>query len=331
MNYTVTKDSVSIILNGETLSLRRGSPNFEAARAAVLNDVEEGIEKLFRPGHAVEQWLGKGYTLHEGRIMFQGEALPGELSGRLMRMAEQKVSPAPWMKFWVRLQNNPSMRSVHQLYGFLENKGIPIDETGCILAYKAVRNDYLDYHSGKFSNTVGSKHSMPRNKISDDPNHACHEGFHVGALEYARTFGGPERRILICRVDPADVVCVPYDCSMQKVRVCRYEVLSEQVEPQHLSDTYEPSENSFHDADDGDADDGFEATFEDYDEEVEHLKDADHKNLEGSPDLQGLLCMKMSELRVYAKSLGIKNPGKILGGKQALADKILSTWAARSS
>ena len=49
---------------------------------------------------------------------------------------------------------------------------------------------------------------------------------HVGALAYAITFcSGGGSRIVICEVDPENVVCVPYDCSQQKMRVCEYKVI----------------------------------------------------------------------------------------------------------
>lgn len=44
------------------------------------------------------------------------------------------------------------------------------------------------------------------------------------AHEYASTFGP---RMVLVKVDPADLVCVPYDCSHGKVRVCRYWVIKE--------------------------------------------------------------------------------------------------------
>jgi len=54
---------------------------------------------------------------------------------------------------------------------------------------------------------------------------ACHEGYHVGALSYAQGFGHGGRRIVIVRVGPENVVCVPYDSSEQKMRVCEYTVV----------------------------------------------------------------------------------------------------------
>lgn len=297
-SYTITNDSVSVVIDGRVITVRRGAVNFDAARAAVLAEQWDGIEKVLVPGHAVERWLGNGFAFRDGCIVYGDERVDARLSNRLLRMAEEGADPTAWMKFWRRLQNNPSMRSTEQLYGFLEHRGIPVDAEGYILAYKSIRNDYKDHHTGKCDNSVGQVLSMPRNRISDDPNQACHYGFHVGALEYAGTFGGDGSRIVICRVDPADVVCVPYDHSMQKVRVCRYEVVAEQDRPEFLSSTYEDVRPEDDDEDD-DEEDG------DYDDEAGPYRD----------DLDD---MTLADLRAYAKSIGVKRVNNILGGKAAL-------------
>lgn len=88
-----------------------------------------------------------------------------------------------------------------------------------------MKSDFKDVHSGTFDNSPGKTLEMPRNKISDDPKEACHEGFHVGALGYAGSFNGDVGKMVICKVDPADVVCVPYDANQQKMRVCKYKVV----------------------------------------------------------------------------------------------------------
>ena len=335
--YTITHDCVSVVINGDTLTVRRGALNFDAARKAVLEEKWENIEKVFAPGHAVEKWLGKGFVFQGGRISYAGEVIPPELSGRMVQMAEAGKSPAPLMNFWRRLQNNPSMRSVDQLFGFLSNKGIPLDQEGYILAYKAVRQDWKDFHTGTIVNSVGSKHSMPRNKISDDPKEACHYGFHVGALEYARTFGNSDRRILICKVDPANVVCVPYDHSQMKVRVCEYEVIAEHGKTEHLSDIFEDSAklksaspatapatpNTEDDLDD-DLDDDLE---DDLDEQEASIasEDSEGTEVKAAPlTPESMQKIRLEDLRKYAKGIGMKNPGKILGGKPALSEAILA-------
>lgn len=140
-------------------------------------------------------------------------------------MVTRDEDPTKFFLFWERLQQNPSYRSVEQLWRFLSQKGIPFTKDGCFLAYKSVRSNYLDHHSGEYDNTPGRINRMDRNKVSDDPQTPCHEGFHVGALEYARTFGGSPSIIVVCKVNPKDVVCVPYDSSSQKMRVCEYKVV----------------------------------------------------------------------------------------------------------
>ena len=312
--YTLTNDSVTVIVDGATLTVRRGAPNFDDARRAVLDERWDDIVSVMAPGHAVSRWLGDGFDFREGAIWFAGEPVDSRLSDRMVKMASKNENPAALMKFWRRLQNNPSMRSVEQLYGFLENKGIPVDAEGYILAYKSVRNDYKDFHSGKCDNTVGQVLSMPRNRISDDPNQACHYGFHVGALEYASTFGSSDRRIVVCRVDPADVVCVPYDHSMQKVRVCRYEVTAEMERPDFMSDTYEEVEPEDDYCDDSDVledADGWDEEVEDESIDFTIMNPADMHDC------------PLADLRAYAKTLGIKRVNNIIGGKAALIALIL--------
>src|SRR5262249_46214547 len=144
---------------------------------------------------------------------------------RIVAMATNGENPTILFRFWERLSKNPSYRSVNQLYTFMKHSGIPLTTEGKILTYKAVRSDYRDCHSGKFDNHPGVTQKMPRNKISDDPQVACDEGFHVGAMGYVRNFGGSGSRIVVCEVDPENVVSIPHDARSQKMRVCEYKVI----------------------------------------------------------------------------------------------------------
>lgn len=225
-SFTVTNDSLTVIIGGRSYSVRRGAKNFEAAKLAILQERWADVPPLLSSGLAIERWLNGRFKVVDGFITYDGDRVDAALNTRMLRMADEGADPSGWLKFWERLQANPSYRSVNQLYAFLAHEGIPIDEAdGHILAYKSVTHDYKDHHSGKFDNRPGVTNEMPRNRISDDPKVACHEGFHVGAVKYALTFGNDNKRIIICKIDPADVVCVPYDSSAMKVRVCKYTVI----------------------------------------------------------------------------------------------------------
>jgi hypothetical protein len=121
----------------------------------------------------------------------------------------------------------------------------------------------MDWHSNSCYNGIGELLEMPRNGVDDDANRGCSKGYHVGSLEYASNFGGANAKLLIVRVDPADVVSVPHDCAHQKVRTCRYTVTQEYKGP--LPDTYWTP---------GPIDDGvFDEDLEDSSDIIEELED----------------------------------------------------------
>jgi hypothetical protein len=111
-------------------------------------------------------------------------------------------------------------------------ENLPITDDGCFLAYKAVTNQYLDKHTRTVDNTPGSNAvpPMPRYKVDDNPDSHCSTGYHVGALPYVQGFASGYGsvngdKIVVCQVDPANVVSVPNDCNGEKMRVTHYTVL----------------------------------------------------------------------------------------------------------
>lgn len=204
--------------------VRRGAPNFKPLLDAVLAGDWGGAEKNLTVPISINDWTRGKFTLVDDVVVFEGKPVPSELNVRILEMAAQGKSPDAVLSFWERLRLNPSYRSVQQLWKFLEHKGIPLAPDGCILAYKGVNRDGTDCHTGKIDNMPGCVNEMDRKLVSDDPETDCHTGFHVGSLDYASGFGP---RVVICKVDPGDVVSVPTDSSCQKMRVCKYKVVGE--------------------------------------------------------------------------------------------------------
>ena len=221
-NFTMTNESITVVLNGKVCTVQKGSPNFLNLRQAIMAEKWDEVPKHFTIQNSLEAWANGKFTLKEGKFHFNGDPIPDSLNRRIASMAGGGEDPEPLFKFWERLQRNPSMRSVEQTWPFMEHMSIPITKDGCLLAYKGVNSNLTDKYTGQVSNEIGTINEMARNKISDDPNQGCHYGFHVGALAYARSFAS---RVVICKVDPADIVCVPYESSHQKMRVCKYKVV----------------------------------------------------------------------------------------------------------
>ena len=116
---------------------------------------------------------------------------------------------------------------------------MPITSDGCFLAYKAVSNDFHDLWSHSIDNSVGSTPEVPRDKVDSNRDRGCSNGLHVGAIDYAAQYGGIDLKvddedggggnnIVIAKVNPRDVVSVPTCSRYQKLRCCKYEVVSEE-------------------------------------------------------------------------------------------------------
>ena len=99
-----------------------------------------------------------------------------------------------------------------ELYdGFVNNKSEDIDG----------KTIYTDMHTRSMNIELGVPVVMQRKDCDSDPAHDCSYGLHVGATKYVERFGNEATAILVCLVNPANVVAVPnYDSS--KMRVSEY-------------------------------------------------------------------------------------------------------------
>jgi hypothetical protein len=333
--FTMTNDSITVILDGKTYTVQANTPQYHGLRDCIFRADWDAISKHVSSTGALQQWLGDKFTVDGRTISYGGEALPESLSQRIWTMATAGESSGPLFAFYERLSRNPSRRSVQQLWDFLAHTGIPLEPDGTFLAYKGVRIDFLDQHSSRFDNSPGQTHMMPRNQISDDPRHVCHEGFHVGALQYASGFA---TRVVIVRVDPEHVVCVPYDHSYQKMRVCQYTVVGNHVGVEPLaSTTYTPDVVETDDAEwGGDVEDLESDDDDDDDDEGEDegksppavvvVTNKPTKSKAAAFNRMNpgkLMEQSFDELRKYASAhLKIVGASKLPGGKSALVSAI---------
>lgn len=225
MKYTITPDVAIVPIDGKPVFVPATDERYQALVGHLLaKRFAEATALLATPDKLLRTWDARFTLTPLGEIVLNGETLPALFTGRVLEMAKNGEDPAPFFAFTARLAKNPSANSRAQLFRFLQHKHLAITPEGFVLAYKAVRQDYLDWYSATYKNTPGTTLSMPREAVDPDPAMHCSAGFHVGTLDYARNFSGYSI-ILICRVDPADVVSVPDDCDCQKMRVCSYYVV----------------------------------------------------------------------------------------------------------
>ena len=170
---------------------------------------------------------GKGHITIDGdAVYWKGKPFHNALVQRLLVMIKDSIPIEPMINFMDNLMQNPSTRSIDQLYGFLEKNNLPITEDGHFLAFKRVRENFLDIHSGTISNRVGSVVAMDRAKVDEDPDSHCSTGLHFCSESYLDHFGNKSQPVVILKINPADVVSVPTDYDGAKGRCCKYTVVA---------------------------------------------------------------------------------------------------------
>lgn len=221
----ITPESITAFLDNKSLTIRKDHPNFKIVRKAILAHEWDQLADLMDVQKAVSRWTGGKYLITEDEVLCEGKPVPKTIEDRILGFLNEGLDFEFLLKFHERLSANPSHTSVNELYDFLEHKNIPISEDGCFYAYKSVRPDFLDWYSNTIDNSVGCTPEMKRSDVDDNTDHHCSKGLHVGSLEYVGWYGGHGSKVMIVKVDPANVVSVPRDHSCQKVRVTTYEVV----------------------------------------------------------------------------------------------------------
>lgn len=273
MKYITNANAVTVFTDGGK-KVRVEKTDKKYARVVEIlglpvDEQEVALEELVHKCN-VKSLHGKdGFEIVGEDIFYHGETLPKSLATKVKSIIEDGLPIGHFEKFWEKLKENSSSSSVDELVDFLSYKELPITEDGFLVAYKGVRNDYYSSTgntktkvlqgkvnaAGQIFNGIGEVVEVLRRDVDDDRSNECSHGLHVGSLDYASRFA---TKMVLVKVDPADVVSVPKDYSFQKCRVSKYEVLSDfvaEIEDSVVSETGEQNvvseedDNSFEERD----------------------------------------------------------------------------------
>lgn len=232
-SYIFVDSGISMVIGGAPYLVDRSHVNFQAILDALKEKNWGDIPDLVNIAKSVKSFVTDnkatriGVHVEAGIVTYDDEEIHGSLVDRILAMMAEGFSVDPLVAFLENLMQNPSKRAVDSLYDFLVVGKLPITEDGHFLAYKRVREDFLDFFSRTFDNSVGNTVEMPRNKVDEDPDRTCSFGLHICSLEYLPHYQSGLGRALIVKVNPANVVAIPRDYNNTKARVCKYEVIGE--------------------------------------------------------------------------------------------------------
>lgn len=226
--FIITNHGVTVYLDGKQETIDETHPNFEDVIDAIRDEDVDEIRELINISKSIERWSQGIVTVIDGEVFYAGTVVHGVISERILDLMSIGFEPKGLAAFLANVKMNPSFTAVEELYLFLEHNDIVLTEDGHFLAYKRVRSNLTDLHSGTFDNSVGRIVEMPRNQVNDDRNRTCAAGLHFCASHYLPSFGGyGGNKIVVVKVNPADVVSIPNDYNNAKGRTWKYKVVAE--------------------------------------------------------------------------------------------------------
>jgi len=223
--YLIQGNNVVVVIKNKPHTISKTHITYQKVVDAIKANDWQLVEDIIDPKKVVLNYGNGNVAIQGEKLFWKGKEMHGAIVNRMVAMLQDGFPIEPLVLFMENLMKNPSFRSVNELYGFLEKNNLPITPDGHFLAYKKVRGDYLDVYSGKFDNSVGRVVEMERNEVNDNAEQTCSYGLHFCSEGYLRHFSG--ERVMILKINPADVVSIPTDYNNTKGRCCRYEVVGE--------------------------------------------------------------------------------------------------------
>lgn len=223
--YLIQGSNIVVVIDNTPHTINKSHITYDKLKEAIKAADWEAVRELVNPKEVVLKYAEGFVKINGDQFTWMGKPMHNALSRKMIEMLKDGFPVTPLVRFMERLMDNPSKRAVDELYGFLEKGNLPITPDGYFLAYKKVRDDYTDCHTGTMDNSVGKIVSMPRNEVDDDKDRTCSAGLHFCSQEYLSHFGGA--RTVILKINPKDVVSIPSDYNDSKGRACRYEVIGE--------------------------------------------------------------------------------------------------------
>jgi hypothetical protein len=225
--FIFTGTSLTVYDDGQAFTATDDDNRWDQIITALRAQNWAVLLRLMNPAPLVAEYLSAypDFKIEGRTLYFQNVPMAQFVSERVLFLMEEGIDAQYILRFLTNVNQNPSRRAVHELYEFLEVGDMPITPDGCFIAYKRVRDDDKDIHSGTIENRIGATIEMPRNQVDDDSHRTCSYGLHFASREYLRHFNGA--RLLLLKINPADVVSIPVDYNHTKGRCCRYTVIGE--------------------------------------------------------------------------------------------------------
>lgn len=237
--------ALTVQIDGKLTPILESNPAFAPILKALQEGAWEQAKKLLQSFNAYVEVITAGKVkMSKDGVFYDGKQLHNALATRIMDMIRQGIDVEPIGKFLNNLMLNPSESAREELYLFLQACDLPITNDGHFLAYKIVRSDYKDKHTGKMDNSVGSYPQMDRAECNPNRDETCSKGLHFCSKSYISHFSARDGsdHLMQLKINPKNVVSIPSDYNDAKGRACEYLIEAEIIDGEIVKN-YRPSKS----------------------------------------------------------------------------------------
>ncbi len=225
-SFLIGNDFISIIVNGTPFTIYAADARYVKVLEVIKERQWDKLEATINTAKTIALFTAGQVSVLDGIVSYAGNPVNNAVVGKILEFYKNGFPYEPLCRFLDKLMSNPSKWSTEQLYNYLERYKLPITDEGNFLGYKAVTSDFKDKYTKTIDNSVGANPKMPRNQCEENHTIGCASSFHLGNIDYVKSFGSGDDNVILVEVNPKDVVSCPIECEYQKLRVCEYKVIS---------------------------------------------------------------------------------------------------------
>ena len=151
-----------------------------------------------------------------------------KLDIQIQAVAAKLGSAIGVQRFFERVASTKRNHSVSDLLTFMQKGELPIADDGTVLVYKRLKSTrnpgvFVDCHSGKVTQRVGSHVFMDEKLVDANRRTECSNGLHVARRDYLSSFVGDVT--VLAKLAPEDVIAVPH-ADARKLRAKGYHIIA---------------------------------------------------------------------------------------------------------
>lgn len=227
--YIITQKGVNVYIDNSPCYCDVTDANYESVISAIKSNDDNEVKLFLSKREAFKSFVeGSMLTIDDKDcIYYKSDVVPFYVAQAALAMRRDGFDISPLINFIEKLMQNPVKTAIEELYQFMEVANLPITPEGNFLAYKVVRDDYKDIHSGTFDNSVGKICEEDPSKCDTNRNNTCSKGLHFCSKSYLNSFGDKTSRLMVVEISPTDVVSIPKDYNLSKGRCWKYKVVAE--------------------------------------------------------------------------------------------------------